>query len=95
MALQHLTPAVVQTKDLRWDEDDDLADSLAALDSDMAQAIQSSKEELMRECLDPNAATAIVGELRKRLSEASASVESWGGEFPFERTQASLQYWKL
>jgi hypothetical protein len=100
-ALRHLTLAVQQTIGLRWEEDDDLADQLAVLDSDMTQAIQSSKEELAREKEKDRAsgfindARAIVKELRLRLSEASASVKSWGGEFPFERTQASLEYWKL
>lgn len=95
-ALRHLTPAIQQTIGLRWEDDDEMADSLAVLDSDMTQAIQSGKDELMRENgAGLNEARAIVKELRLRLSEASASVKSWGGEFPFERTQASLEYWKL
>jgi hypothetical protein len=85
-----------QTIGLRWEEDDEMADSLAVLDSDMTQAIQSGKEELMRESgAGVNEARAVVKELRLRLSEASASAKSWGGEFPFERTQASLEYWKI
>jgi len=96
MALRHLTPAMQQTIGLRWEEDDEMADSLAILDSDMTQAIQSGKEELMRENGSVvNEARAVVKELRLRLSEASASVKLWGGEFPFERTQASLEHWKL
>ena len=47
MALRYLTPAMQQTIGLRWEEDDEMADSLAVLDSDMTQAIQSGKEELM------------------------------------------------
>ena len=85
-----------QTIGLRWREDDEFVDSLAILDSDMTQAIQSGKEELIREKgVGVNEARAVVKELRLRLSEASASVKSWGGEFPFERTQASLEHWKL
>lgn len=96
MALRYLTPAMQQTIGLRWEDDDEMADSLAVLDSDMTQAIQSSKEELMREKgVGVNEARVVVKELRLRLSEASASVKAWGGEFPFERTQASLEYWKL
>jgi len=96
LALRYLTPAMQQTIGLRWEEDDEMAYSLAILDADMTQAIQSSKEELMREKgSGANEARAVVKELRLRLSEASASVKSWGGEFPFERTQASLEHWKL
>lgn len=96
MALRYLTPAMQQTIGLRWEEDDEMADSLAVLDSDMTQAIQSGKEELMRENgAGVNEFRAVVKELRLRLSEASASVKSWGGEFPFERTQASLEHWKI
>ena len=95
MALRYLTPAMHQTVGLRWGEEDEMADSLAILDSDMTQAIQSSKEELIREKGALHEARAVVKELRLRLSEASASVKLWGGEFPFERTQASLEHWKL
>ncbi|KAF9791301.1 hypothetical protein BJ322DRAFT_1040958 [Thelephora terrestris] len=96
MALRHLTPAMQQTIGLRWEDDDEMADSLAILDADMTQAIQSGKEELLREKgASVNEARAVVKELRLRLSEALASVRSWGGEFPFERTQASLEHWKL
>jgi len=96
MALRHLTPAMQQTIGLRWEDDDEMADSLAVLDSDMTQAIQSGREELMRENgAGVNEARAVVKELRLRLSEASASVKSWGREFPFERTQASLEHWKI
>jgi hypothetical protein len=97
MALRYLTPVIQQIIGLRWDEDDEMANLLAVLDSDMTQAIQSSKEELMREKGSGviNEARVIVKELRSRLSDVSASVKSWGGEFPFERTQASLEHWKL
>lgn len=96
MALRYLTPAMQQTIGLRWKDDDVMAESLAFLDSDMTQAIQSGKEELMRENgAGVNEARAVVKELRLRLSEVSASVKSWGGEFPFERTQASLEYWNI
>jgi len=81
---------------LQWEEDDEMADSLAILDSDMTQAIQSGKEELARENgAGLNEARAVVKELRLRLSEASASVNAWGGEFPFERAESSLEYWKI
>jgi len=96
MALRYLTPAMQQTIGLRWEEDGEMVQSLAFLDSDMTQAIQSGKEELMRENgAGVNEARAVVKELRLRLSEALASVKSWGGEFPFERTQASLEHWKI
>ena len=99
-ALQYLTPAIQQTVGLSWEEDDELAKSLTVLDSDMTQAIQSSKEELIREGdgFDVDKAKAVVTELQLRLSEVSASVKSRGargGEFPFEKTQETLQYWKL
>lgn len=95
-ALRYLTPVLQQTIDLQWVEDDEMAIALAVLDSDMTQAIQSSKDEMMREGGTSVSETrTVVKELQLRLSEASASVGLWGGEFPFERTQASLEHWKL
>lgn len=95
-ALQSLTPVIKQTIGLRWEEDGEMANSLAVLDSDMTQAIQSSKEELMREKgAGVDEAKAVAEELRLRISEVLTSVESWGGKPPFERTEASLEHWKL
>lgn len=95
MALQYLTPVVQQTTGLRW-EDGEIADSLAVLDSDMTQAIQSGKEELLRkDGIGIDEAKAVVKELRIQLSKALENTKSSEGEFPFERTQASLEYWKI
>lgn len=95
LALQHLALVVQQTIDLRWEEEGEMADSLAVLDSDMTQAIQSSKEQQLREGNFGEEARKVVKEFRFRVSEASKSVKSWGGEFPFERTEDSLKYWKV
>ncbi|KAJ7082320.1 hypothetical protein C8R44DRAFT_60117 [Mycena epipterygia] len=41
-----LTTAVRATLELRWDREGEMADALAVIDSDIAQAIQSCKEEI-------------------------------------------------
>ncbi|KAJ7131036.1 hypothetical protein C8R44DRAFT_664968, partial [Mycena epipterygia] len=45
-SLDLLTTAVRATLDLRWEREGEMADILAVLDADIAQAIQSCKEEI-------------------------------------------------
>ncbi|GBE81302.1 hypothetical protein BKA93DRAFT_815574 [Sparassis latifolia] len=91
-----LTGFVRATIGLRWEEDSEIADVLAAIDADITQAIQSSKEEMAAGSVtDIAAARTAVGELHAALIDSSRDVESWNGEFPFERAVASIQYWKL
>lgn len=96
-SLRLLTEVVRSTLGLRWDEDDETADALAVIDSDITQAIQSAKEELSRIRGESEFAEArgVVNELRACIGESTDDVNNWGGEFPFDRACASLEYWKI
>ncbi|KAF8750085.1 hypothetical protein RHS01_09533 [Rhizoctonia solani] len=99
MGFHSLTLLVVivrATVDLRWTEDGPLADTLAVVDGDIAQAVQSSKEELMAGRVeDMNMARKVVDELRTAMREVSLVVELWGADFPYERGLANLESLKL
>ena len=57
---------------------------------------QSEKEEIEGGRLnDFRTARDIIDDLRVALHESLVEVNSWGGEFPFERASASLEYWKF
>lgn len=74
------------TSGLRWSEEGQMADVLAMIDADISQAIQSCKEEMARGCIrDIVDARKALHNLRTALNECQVEVESWGGEFPFER----------
>jgi len=73
-----------------------MADILAMIDADIAQAIQSSKEEVEAgRVADYSSARATLNDLRLATRESFADVEAWGGEYPFERASASIDYWNL
>mgnify|MGYP001320374236 CR=1 FL=1 len=44
---------------------------------------------------DLQAAREAVQDLRRSVNECLADVNSWGGEFPYERALSSLQCWKV
>lgn len=92
--LQKLTDIVRATVDLRWDIDGEMVNVLAVIDADIAQAIQSTKEELMgggsRE-----AVITTVTELQAAVKASRLATDNWGGDFPFERASDSLDYWNL
>jgi len=91
-----LASIVKATVGLQWEENGDMADILAVIDADIGQAIQSSKEENEGgRITDFSTAREIVNGLRAAVNESFADVRSWGGEFPFERAQSSLEYWKI
>ncbi|KAF9034819.1 hypothetical protein BJ165DRAFT_1511762 [Panaeolus papilionaceus] len=93
----HILASIVRaTIGLRWEEDGDMADMLALIDSDIGQAIQSSKEEIEGgRVVDFSLAREARNELRCAVNDSLADVSSWGGEFPFERAAASIDYWKF
>lgn len=94
--LQYLTEVVRRTHGLQWDVDGDTADVLAAIDSDIAQAIQSAKEELGAGRVgDLEGARRIVIELERAVIESQQDTLTWDGEFPFERGLVSLQHLKF
>jgi len=84
------------TVGLRWEDDGDMADILAVIDADIGQAIQSSKEEIEGgRVIDFASARDAKHELKAAVNDSFADVNSWGGEFPFERAEASLEFWKI
>ncbi|KAJ7034492.1 hypothetical protein C8F04DRAFT_574581 [Mycena alexandri] len=91
-----LTGAVRSTIGLRWEGEGDVADILAIIDADIAQAIQSCKEEVEAGRVgEHTTARKALNELRGAVDASYADVHHWGGEFPFERAASSLAYWKL
>jgi len=91
-----LSSIVRATIGLRWEDDGDMADILAIIDADISQAIQSSKEEIEGGgVLDFTLAREVKNDLRCAVNDSLADVNSWGGEFPFERAAASIEYWKF
>ncbi|KAJ6534146.1 hypothetical protein B0H19DRAFT_439924 [Mycena capillaripes] len=91
-----LAGAVRSTIGIRWDDEGDVADILAVIDADIAQAIQSCKEEVEAGRVgDYTSARKALNDLRSTVDTSYADVEAWGGEFPFERAVSSLAYWKL
>ena len=57
---------------------------------------QSSKEEIEGgRVVDYTSAREVKNELRCAVNDSLADVKSWGGEFPFERAVASLEFWKI
>ncbi|PPQ74933.1 hypothetical protein CVT24_002967 [Panaeolus cyanescens] len=93
----HVLASIVRaTIGLRWEEDGDMAEMLAVIDSDIGQAIQSSKEEIEGgRVVDFSSAREARNELRCAVNESLADVSSWGGEFPFECAAASIDFWKI
>ncbi|KAF8890947.1 hypothetical protein BD779DRAFT_1515382 [Infundibulicybe gibba] len=91
-----LASIVRGTIGLQWPEDGDMANTLAIIDADIGQAIQSSKEEVEAGRVENfMAAREAVNNLRGAVNGSLADVNSWGGEFPFERAASSLEYWKI
>ncbi|KAI0790645.1 hypothetical protein C8Q75DRAFT_95882 [Abortiporus biennis] len=95
-SLRCLTMIVGATVGLRWEEDGEMADTLAAVDADVSQAIQSCKEEVAaNRVTDLAAAKAAVASLEKALDDSYHDTQSWGGEYPFEKGSISVRYWSL
>ncbi|KAG6848843.1 hypothetical protein H0H93_013563 [Arthromyces matolae] len=95
-SLKVLTSIVRASVGLQWDEDSDLATLFAFIDADIGQAIQSSKEEIEGGRVgDWGAARETIDDLRRVVKESKKDVQTWGGEFPFEGTISSLEYWKI
>jgi len=95
-SLPILTLLIHGTHSLHWTEDGDFVDTLAILDSDISQAVQSSLEEVAASDFDNLVGGAEEGiravtELQKALKACEQEVESWGGEFPFQRGLANME----
>ncbi|KAK0475287.1 hypothetical protein IW261DRAFT_1496810 [Armillaria novae-zelandiae] len=95
-SLAVLAVVVRATIGLRWNAENEMSDILADVDADICQAIQSSKEELEGGRVDDYAkARDAVKELQNAVKESLLDVESWGGEYPFERASLSFEHWKM
>ncbi|GJE92252.1 hypothetical protein PsYK624_084050 [Phanerochaete sordida] len=91
-----LTSVARGTLGLRWDLDGPLADTLAAVDADIAQALQSCREEFgSGRVADVDAARATLQELEATLIASQDDTARWEGDFPFERALVDVQHWKL
>lgn len=91
-----LAAVVRATIGTKWEEDGDMADALAVIDADIAQAIQSATEEIEAGQIgDLGEAREAVSRLRSSVEDSYADVQSWGGEFPFERAFSSMDCWKF
>ncbi|CDO75152.1 hypothetical protein BN946_scf184590.g9 [Trametes cinnabarina] len=95
-SLKILARVVGATVGLRWDEDGAMEDTLAIIDADISQAIQSAKEELDgNRVMDMQEAREVVEELRSAVHESQKDVKKWDGAFPFERAASSLEFWRV
>ncbi|KAI0632595.1 hypothetical protein C8Q77DRAFT_1058284 [Trametes polyzona] len=95
-SLKILARVVGATTGLRWKEDSAMEDTLAVIDADISQAIQSAKEEMDGgRVADLQQAREVVQELRTTINESQMDVKKWNGDFPFERAAASLEYWRV
>jgi len=95
-SLAMLVTVIHATLPLRWEIDTQMEDDLATIDGDIAQAIQSCKEQIAGDNVsDFEAARCAVRSLKFALLESQRTVESWGGEFAFERGMMSVEGWKF
>ncbi|KAI0633318.1 hypothetical protein C8Q77DRAFT_1057093 [Trametes polyzona] len=95
-SLALLTDVVKNAVGMRWEIDSHMEDLLAAIDADLTQAIQSTKEEIdSGRIADLGAAKATRDALHVALLEEKRDVEGWGGDFPFERGLSTVELWKL
>ena len=79
-----------------FDIDSDMEDALIVVDADIAQCLQSCREQLQAgDVLDRESAKAALADLRKALIECRSAIEAWGGEFPLEKGVLALEGWKL
>ncbi|KAJ6479576.1 hypothetical protein C8R45DRAFT_353956 [Mycena sanguinolenta] len=95
-SLEPLSVVVRSTIGHRWTDDGEIAHTLVMADADIAQGLQSCKEELQGGATaDLEAGRAALDELAAALGESQRDVARWGGEFPFERAMYSVQDFKL
>ena len=95
-SLDILTCVVRATSGLRWDEDGSMMNTLAVVDGDISQAIQSSKEEVAGGLYkDLGGARRALEKLRNALLDLDVEVAEWDGEYPFARGLANAECWQL
>jgi len=95
-ALGVLVPVVRATLGLHWDEDGPMIDALAIVDGDIAQAVQSSREQVASGLVEDAAAgRETVDTMRRVLNDVRQQAAEWDCEWPFGRAAESLEYLKL
>ncbi|KAG8931943.1 hypothetical protein FRC03_002155 [Tulasnella sp. 419] len=88
------------TSGLRWELDSKMEDALIVLDADLAQAIQSCKEQVASKVatnqpLDLEAYRHQLKELKTAMEDIRKETDAWGGEFPYEKGLISINGWRL
>ncbi|KAG8858942.1 hypothetical protein FRB96_004762 [Tulasnella sp. 330] len=97
-SLPVLTSIVSRILPLQWEIDSEMEDALIVLDADLAQAVQSCREQLQSSgdlVKDIEGARSTVKALREVMDQCRVVVESWGGEFPLEKGMMSIEGWKF
>lgn len=91
-----LAQPVRATSALFWEEGGEMEIVLAEIDADISQALQSSREEMdSGRMVDITAARSAISDLKAAVRESKLAVQQWGGTYPFERAEATLEFWKL
>ena len=95
-SLKLLAAVVRAIQGHQWERGESLENTLAEIDADISQALQSSREELDGgRVYDMAIAREAIEELRTAVKDSQKEVEGWGGVYPFDRAAISLEYWKL
>ncbi|PCH42799.1 hypothetical protein WOLCODRAFT_102624 [Wolfiporia cocos MD-104 SS10] len=95
-SLRDLAIVVRCTRGIQWDEGSELEYTLASIDADISQAIQSSREEMDGgRVTDLSEARGAVNELRAAVKECRRVAESGAGGYPFEQGAIALEFWKI
>ncbi|KIK94333.1 hypothetical protein PAXRUDRAFT_828108 [Paxillus rubicundulus Ve08.2h10] len=95
-SIGQLSRVVSATIGLKWQREGSMADILAVIDADICQAIQSCKEEIVGgRVADLAVARDTISEIWASIEQSSRDVAVWGGEFPFDKTAQSIQYWRI
>ncbi|KAJ7479525.1 hypothetical protein FB451DRAFT_1556460 [Mycena latifolia] len=95
-SLVPLAAIVRSTLGHRWAPEGEVENALVVIDADIAQALQSCKDELQGSPPgDYSAGRKAIAELAAALEASRLDVDEWGGEFPFERAVYSVLDFKL
>ncbi|KIO23618.1 hypothetical protein M407DRAFT_107936 [Tulasnella calospora MUT 4182] len=97
-SLPILVSIVDTARAYKYEPDSDMEDALVVIDADIAQALQSCREQLASGdnlVKHREAARETLDKLRNVLAESRRDIEVWGGEFPFEKGELAIQGWKL
>lgn len=97
-SLPILISIVDTARTYKYELDSDMEDALIVIDADIAQALQSCREQLASGdnlVKDRDSARETLDKLRNVLVESRRDIEAWGGEFPLEKAELAIQGWKL